>query len=582
MVTTKLNLSMTEPQVRQIYAKQGDTGRVLDIALDQTPEDGTLRILRPDGVEATSEAVTGGEVESGGTFESLTEADVTELTVGIEPVQDLNGYDKPWVGGAGKNLFNIDRTEGTLSGRGPDVARSFDFGKFYVGLSANNYYSTTVVNSYSLVNNGVKVNAANRPYGIAFPMAVTVGTNYYVGYTQAPNQEYRVGFFDADGNYLSDSGARTQPSYFTPPASTATAVIVFTCTSAGENTDVTYANIQVEIGTNGSTWQPYSNICPITGHDEVTVTRAVLFPFDKNILSNATSAVKTVLLNAEPNTTYTASTTLPRNLDGNANIFFANSSTSPTSANAGAWEGYDRTFTTDADGIIQCLYRNARMPDATKTLLDYDYKVIEESTKATYTASLGQTVYGGTLDLVSGVLTVDKAMVDMGSLTWMKETIPDGRRFRAPLVGAQAADTDHETAICTQYALVATGMTYARQQGFTISPNGRGVYVYDVSQESATVSEFTTAVTGQQLVFELATPQTYTLTPQQIKTLVGTNNVWASSGDIVSITFTYGGLLSELPSDATEIVGKCYCDVEQNGVSSMPFTLNVKKNERES
>lgn len=73
---------------------------------------------------------------------------------------------------------------------------------------------------------------------------------------------------------------------------------------------------------------------------------------------------------------------------------------------------------------------------------------------------------------------------------------------------------------------------------------------------------------------------TYTLTAQQIKTLIGTNNVWASSGDIVSIKFAYGGLLSELPSDATSIVGKCYCDIEQNGVSSMPFTLNVKKNER--
>ena len=34
MVTTKLNLSMTEPQVRQIYAKQGDARRVLDISLD--------------------------------------------------------------------------------------------------------------------------------------------------------------------------------------------------------------------------------------------------------------------------------------------------------------------------------------------------------------------------------------------------------------------------------------------------------------------------------------------------------------------------------------------------------------------
>lgn len=56
-VNTQVNLSMTEPQVRQVYAKEGDTARVLNIHLDQTEEDGTLRILRPDGTEVTADAV---------------------------------------------------------------------------------------------------------------------------------------------------------------------------------------------------------------------------------------------------------------------------------------------------------------------------------------------------------------------------------------------------------------------------------------------------------------------------------------------------------------------------------------------
>lgn len=54
------------------------------------------------------------------------------------------------------------------------------------------------------------------------------------------------------------------------------------------------------------------------------------------------------------------------------------------------------------------------------------------------------------------------------------------------------------------------------------------------------------------------------------------------TADAVLVPDFYDGLMAEIPSDATEIVGKCYCDIEQNGVSSMPFTLNVKKNERES
>lgn len=243
MVTTKLNLSMTEPQVRQIYAKQGDTGRVLDITLDQTPEDGTLRILRPDGVEVTSEAVTGGEVESGGTFESLTEADVTELTVGIEPIQDLNGYDKPWVGGAGKNLYNASAI-GNLSDNG--ITATVSNGTITLN-------GTATANAYFTIRN---TGYANQQYTYSFNNPVA-------------NSGVRVSFRDTNGNYFNEASANVvnRVTTFTNEPSS---IILYV--TSGTTLSNFVVKPQLELGYTPTAWQPYSNICPITGHDEVRVT----------------------------------------------------------------------------------------------------------------------------------------------------------------------------------------------------------------------------------------------------------------------------------------------------------------------
>ena len=40
----------------------------------------------------------------------------------------------------------------------------------------------------------------------------------------------------------------------------------------------------------------------------------------------------------------------------------------------------------------------------------------------------------------------------------------------------------------------------------------------------------TTPTTGAQVVYKLATPQTYQLTPEEVTTLLGQNNVWADCG----------------------------------------------------
>ena len=55
-------------------------------------------------------------------------------------------------------------------------------------------------------------------------------------------------------------------------------------------------------------------------------------------------------------------------------------------------------------------------------------------------------------------------------------------------------------------------------------------YIRDVAYSDATT--FKQAMNGVQLVYELATPQTYQLTPVEVKTLLGLNNVWADTGDV--------------------------------------------------
>lgn len=151
---------------------------------------------------------------------------------------------------------------------------------------------------------------------------------------------------------------------------------------------------------------------------------------------------------------------------------------------------------------------------------DHDYHAYNGQT---ITSTLPQLVYGGTLDLVSGKLTVTDANI----ASYNGETLPS----------TWISDRD----------VYASG---------------------------------TTPTTGAQVVYKLATPTVIDLTPQQINTLLGENNIWADCGDVLEVAFEYDGMLSALPSQATAVVGRCIGDVNFNGVSTMPFTLVVQKDNK--
>jgi len=57
-------------------------------------------------------------------------------------------------------------------------------------------------------------------------------------------------------------------------------------------------------------------------------------------------------------------------------------------------------------------------------------------------------------------------------------------------------------------------------------------YIGIKDERATTAEEFTTLVTGQKMVYELATPQTISLTPTEVQMLENNNTIWADSGRV--------------------------------------------------
>ena len=143
------------------------------------------------------------------------------------------------------------------------------------------------------------------------------------------------------------------------------------------------------------------------------------------------------------------------------------------------------------------------------------------------------TVYGGTLDVTTGNLTVDRAMVDLGAKNWYPSTTAGRTRFRTSITDIERISSPNVCAslLCSNYPTKTANQTYQGTIGVSLQQNEADIYIYDPQMESMTGGEFKSAMSGVQLCYELATPQTYQLTPTEVATLLGDNTIWADTGD---------------------------------------------------
>ena len=150
------------------------------------------------------------------------------------------------------------------------------------------------------------------------------------------------------------------------------------------------------------------------------------------------------------------------------------------------------------------------------------------------------TVYGGSLDVVSGVLTVDRGYADLGSLSWIYSQASGNRSLFTTydlqgLYKSTGSNNIPVNAICEKYKNEAMETTFVSGQFGLDGLSSARLIICDNSYTDET--SFKTAVTGQKLVYELATPTTIQLTPTAVKSLLGSNNVWADCGQIKDLKY---------------------------------------------
>ena len=160
--------------------------------------------------------------------------------------------------------------------------------------------------------------------------------------------------------------------------------------------------------------------------------------------------------------------------------------------------------------------------------------VYEPYQAQTITIPFGQTVYGGTVDVTEGKLTVDRAK--KSEMTRGAKDTSNKLYQIAGLSDAQFWTSTGSAPPIISTALTTLGLEPARLSASPcITQYGSRFYVGGyIGKES----ELDALLQSLEFVYELATPIVYDLTPTEVTTMLGTNNIWADTGD-VTVEYPY-------------------------------------------
>ena len=262
------------------------------------------------------------------------------------------------------------------------------------------------------------------------------------------------------------------------------------------------------------------------------------------------------------------------NLDGNiwtsyTNIYGAYDITGKYTYTVIVPEGYTHLYVAWASATQYGSWETDIQIERNETATEYEpYK------GNIYDISFGEagTVYGGTLDVGTGVLTVDTfyGHVDKISYYWSKQGDYIGfYTYLKPGSGAYSLnwpDPKGNILFCNEFPI--------RGESGQIGATFNSAYTYisfrilysdlgisDTATESEIVSAANSWLVSHPLyvVYPIATPITYQLTPVQVRTLLGLNNIYADCGDV---TVQYRGDVPNLYENVaviTEQKNKFYC-----------------------
>lgn len=148
------------------------------------------------------------------------------------------------------------------------------------------------------------------------------------------------------------------------------------------------------------------------------------------------------------------------------------------------------------------------------------------------------TVYGGSLDVTNGVLTVDRAILFLnGTESWSRASTPnDHWRFYYNNPNVKSVGVYDYSVISNLYPKGTPASTHAGVMGISQNAGSNTLFICDESIDNVDDFKVFLSANNVQACILLATPITYQLTPAEITMLSGVNNVSADAGNT---TLTY-------------------------------------------
>lgn len=371
----------------------------------------------------------------------------------------------------------------------------------------------------------------------ASPKIPVVPGATYFRQGETENQNY-VSWFDKNGDYISQEAwgfgyAKTIPAnvYF----------VGMTFSKADKD------NAMVFVGNSASEYEPYSGITyavefPVLGKNLLDIN-----VFSRNGITASKVDGKAVLSGTAEGYAYSvtfSSLTFP------AGTYTASISGLQTGMECvitkdGQWYrslSSTTTFTLTEDALIGGYVRTSDGTEIDTTIAI----MLEQGSSASTFEPYTNTIYGGTLDLTTGVLTAEYVSLDLSTLDWTywaqyqvfySDSIPNSKKVSSDKMAKWFMDKYAQVGARSSGSSTTTMPNYSYCEHIAYTPP----LMFLKNTEFTKKADLKEHLKGVQFVYELAEPVILaTLTPQQITALIGDNTIWADADDL-SVTYLKKG-----------------------------------------
>ena len=525
-----------------------------------------------------------------GAFASFTvdhNVPLKSLSAAINPVQNLNGYDYPWATGgrANKLTYPYSDTHGS-------------------SMTANNVtYTVNSDGSVKIVTSAAT--SGNTDYYFVGTNTSTYQDAHLTSGTYIVSLSANGSYTGAIRFYVVEEGQNILGSALVGSPTTVTidstkTYRLFLRTASGATANATFYPMIRPSTVSDETWMPYSNICPITGwtsmnffytgkniaRPDASDSTAAGVEYTKNPDGSITGYGRCT--NASTTKTYSNKFYLPVGVDfilsgtgTNINLRINTQNAAGTVVRRIPDRGSGVTFalregevsasvqifgTANAD-VDETIYPMVRLAsndsseweqyNGSKITIDFSNEI--------------DTVYSGTLDIFTGILTVDKVSITIDSPTNIYANNDKQYYIPQSITGAIIPAMDSAELLCDRMKS-ASGEYYDNRCFIDSS----GAICWNTSVEYTDIEAMLAGIGGSlQFVYPLETPFTVQLTASQLSALLGENNVWANTGN-VSLTYGQDVTLSLEQPQGTTVGQLALSNISKIGNNDKYFCIDTR------